>query len=138
MHSVENAKELGNDDINAIQGIWLHINSICNLEMQKESALCQHKCPRLRKFSKKNKIVFKLICNINRSVIDNQNNKKLVQGLTSELVNLLLSCSYIAHISNNFGRSSNFFSSRRATMEHCGIVNTVYFDRWCTSISPTQ
>ena len=65
---------------------------------------------------------------INRSAYDNQNNKKLLQGLTSELVNLLLSCSYIAHISNNFGRSSKFFSIRRATKEHCGIVNTLHFD----------
>ena len=115
MHRVENAKELGNDNINAIQNIWLHINSICNLEMQKESVFCQHKCPRLRKFKQKNKVDFKLkICD--KQVLKiTKITKKLLQGLTSELVNLLLSCSYIAHISNNFGRSSNFFSSRRAT-----------------------
>jgi hypothetical protein len=37
MHRVENAKELRNDNINAIQDIWLHINNICNLEVQRVS-----------------------------------------------------------------------------------------------------
>jgi hypothetical protein len=51
MHRVENVQELGNDNINAIQDTWLHINNIRNLEMHKESALCQHKFSQLRKIS---------------------------------------------------------------------------------------
>jgi hypothetical protein len=35
MHRVENSEELRNGYINAIQNIWLHIDSICNLDTHK-------------------------------------------------------------------------------------------------------
>lgn len=49
---------------------------------------------------------------------------EMPQEPTSELVNSPLSCPYIAHISNNFGRSSSLLSCRRATGEQMIPLNS--------------